>query len=122
MSRISAPKLEVIRFSAEDVIVTSGTGLRSTALVPNQWYATIGSELIDASIKEVRYRPVNNNMRYWFTFNDNAVHNLTADNSDINTAGTTYAWFYGQWRTGDLPYSFKEPIPDLASFTEYYSN
>ena len=122
MSRISVPKLEVIRFSTEDVIVTSGTGLRSTALVPDQWYATSGSELIDASITQVRYRAVNEKMRYWFTFNDNSVQNLTTNAVDINTAGTTYAWFYGQWRTGDLPYVYNQPMPDLGSFTEYYSN
>ena len=122
MNKIPSWKLEVIHFSAEDIIVTSGAGLRSTDLVPDQWYATIGSELKDGSITTVRNRPVNDNMRYWFTFNDNSVQNLTTNNSDIITDGTTYAWFYGQWRTGDLPYAYNQPIPDLGSFTEYYSN
>lgn len=50
MSRISVPKLEVIRFSAEDVIVTSGTGsvtvpVTYSGFSDNKYYTTTGDEL-----------------------------------------------------------------------------
>lgn len=125
MNKMPDLKLEVIRFNTvEDVIVTSGAGLLGRALTPNTWYATIGSELIDNSITNYGNgnAQIKDNIRYWFQFNNNAVTGITTKASDLPIENATYAWFYNQWRTGDLFYNFEGDIPDLKSFTEYYTN
>ena len=49
MEKMPAPELEIIPFNTEDdVIVTSG--IAGIPVENNRWYATAGSELIEAGI------------------------------------------------------------------------
>lgn len=123
MAKLNALILEVIHFNtAEDVIVTSGNGLLGKALIPDTWYVTIGSELIDNSITSYGNRTINNSTRYWFRYSNNSVQDLTSKTDSIDTDGKTYAWFFDQWRTGDLPFDPEKDSPDLTSFDYYYTN
>lgn len=106
MSRISVPKLEVIHFSAEDIIVTSGaggsggtTGSTYYAFIQDIPYYTSGMEINESNNKTV----VNAGNYYFFTPEENGNTFLyNKDNKAYNINGVDtdkyyYAWFDSIW-------------------------
>lgn len=107
MEKMSAPKLEVIHFNTEDVIVTSGNSaatnfFKATQLLDN-YYFTSGSEVGQGTDKEelsgsrfYRFNIING----FFSSDDNNSHLLRDINKEI------YAWYDEDskgWYTEMLP-------------------
>ena len=108
MEKMSVPKLEVIHFNTEDVIVTSGNSaatsfIKATQLQGNNYF-TLGSEVGEgSSIEEIggnRVFYIFNIKNGSFSLYDNNTHLLRDINKEI------YAWFDEDskgWYTEMLP-------------------
>ena len=103
MKKMAAPNMEVIRFTTEDVIVTSGTGqLTQTASVfaPPDTYFTLGRELVDAGHSKA-------NKSYFYKFTPTAKTDVfeydkqTASKYNIQNIEDSwvYAWYNNGWQT-----------------------
>ena len=103
MKKMAAPNMEVIRFTTEDVIVTSGTGqLTQTASVfaPPDTYFTLGRELVDAG-NTVRqpysfYKFVPSSQTNIFEYDK-----MTSEPRNIGNIEDSwvYAWYNNGWQT-----------------------
>ena len=94
MEKMSAPKLEVIHFNTEDVIVTSGNSaatnfIRATNL-PDNFYFTLGSEVEQGTSNEELSR----NLFYKFNIKDGSFLLANGNTFPIRDIGNEiYAWF-----------------------------
>ncbi len=118
MENMSAPKLEVLRFStAEDVIVTSGTAETSFTFRANTPYFTSKKELQDAGItisgnyKFIWYTPAHDSNDFVYS-EDNRVTNL----ANINPQAF-YTWYNNTWHTENKTASCYL-IDDFYSWTD----
>ena len=102
MKKMAAPNMEVLRFTTEDVIVTSGTGqLTQTTAVfaPPDTYFTLGRELNDAGKSA--------NKSYFYKFTPTAKTDVfeydkqTASKYNIQNIEDSwvYAWYNNGWQT-----------------------
>ena len=130
MKKMPAPELEVIPFNTEDdIIVTSGLRLdiQASPIHNGTRYATIGSELKDAGIKQtIDHSPqdINTSGIYLFILGENNGIITTVDQKWSQATNPTYAWYHvNQWYTGSLPADREDQhIPPLSEFTSFYSN
>lgn len=102
MNKMAIPNLDVIRFTTEDVIVTSGTPPFSI----KERYFTIGREINDAAPGSLA---VSNNMKF-YTFHpsentyDFVLDKGTKCNDVRQVAGYRYSWYNNKrWYSGQTP-------------------
>ena len=71
MKKINSPKLEIIHFNTEDVIVTSGGGSTSikNGFLADNWYFTLGREIEQAYSKDLS-NSQQKNYYYFHALND----------------------------------------------------
>ena len=106
MKKIAAPNLEVIHFTTEDVIVTSGANqitapiTYSSKFVNNKFYATTGDELGQGG-----YYNYSGSTWYMFQYkpkNEQRFTPITEWDRDNAEKDLTYAWFAeskSMWKT-----------------------
>ena len=95
MKKIAAPNLEVIHFTTEDVIVTSGTNQVTTPITYSGFgngknYATTGDELGQGGY--------NYSGSTWYRFqyksqNEQPFYSITTWDRDNSDGDLIYAWF-----------------------------
>lgn len=114
MKKMNSPKLEVIQFNTEDVIVTSSASTIHT-LISGQPYFALGSEMHDA-------RPnveIRSGDTVYYKFQYNAISDQYTYFSDYSllkyiandTNAGYYAWWDDySWRTDNQDYTFYSSI------------
>lgn len=102
MKKMNSPKLEVIQFNTEDVIVTSGVGYKS--LSPGRTYFSLGSEMDEAFPNQEMYRR-NSFYKFYLDANSSEISYSTRAPfkiNDIDPIDDYYAWYdLGKWFTED---------------------
>lgn len=100
MKNMEKPRLEVVRFGAEDVIATSGTPAVFSAANGN--YFTIGSEYRDSGATVTN---TNSNKYYSIAIENGTASSRGKAAEDAPTSGnyTIYAWYHEGWYTHKLP-------------------
>lgn len=93
MEKMSAPKLEVITFNTEDVIVTSGNSaatnfIRATNL-PDNFYFTLGFEVEEGTDKEELRR----SSFYRFNIIDGSFSLMNTSHQIRDITKEIYAWY-----------------------------
>ena len=118
MVKMIAPKLEIIRFNADDVIVTSSTAMVES-LKPETSYFALGSEIIQFDPNEdisssrfytFKYNPTLNQIQYTSrtAYRENEIKN----SQDFYYL---YAWYNNGWVTEN---QYKDYYFNLGSWTQ----
>ena len=114
MKKLNSPKLEVLQFNMEDVIVTSSASTIQS-LISGQRYFALGSEMHDA-------RPdaeIRNSDTVYYKFQYNAISNQYSYFPDYSLLKHIandpnpgyYAWWDDfSWRTDNQNYTFYSSI------------
>ena len=108
MEKMSAPKLEVIHFNTEDIIVTSSPS-NVHGLDSRQPYFALASEMSEA----MPDAEISSNDKWFYRFKydsasdtypyfDNNPHKL----SELNDDSGYYAWYKNGWKTENQYYTF----------------
>ena len=111
--KIIRPMIEFVRFSANDIISTSGhaghrIGYSSDSENIRFYYNTFGSELLQANLKTNPLMSIEKETFYQVAFRSDDV-DLTINTGIGYDDNKPYAWFnkrLGFWGTDDKPYSY----------------
>jgi len=117
MKKMSFPKLEVIQFNTEDVIVTSGGGASSITkgFLADNWYFTLGREIEQAKLTTFEYNRERNYYYYFHAVNDvdTFQYNYNSRDSKVERVGDPtrpcyYSWFNDTdgWQTQMETYQY----------------
>lgn len=102
MKKMNSPKLEVIQFNTEDVIVTSGGGYKS--LSSGRTYFSLGEEMIEAFSDDERFSDGKYYKFYYDTISSGIklVSTSSYRIGAISEIDDYYAWYdLGNWFTED---------------------
>ncbi len=102
MKKMNSPKLEVIQFNTEDVIVTSGVGYKS--LSPGRTYFSLGEEMIEALSDDERFSD-GKFYKFYYVANSSGITPINYSSYKIGAISEIddyYAWYdVGNWFTED---------------------
>ena len=101
MKKMNSPKLEVIQFNTEDVIVTSGGGASSITkgFLANNWYFTLGREIEQADLATLSNREENYFYHFYAASDGNSFQyspnsfNRTIESYNDSTIKYYYTWY-----------------------------
>ena len=113
MKKLPSLNLEVIRFTTEDVIVTSGTGVTSgvvsgsghQSFIENHGYFTTREYLIRSGAEKPGIYPY-----FWFISRSNGedlVYDIYHQETRLRNIDESYyyTWFVDKWYTDNVPLS-----------------
>lgn len=102
MKKMNSPKLEIIQFNTEDVIVTSGGGASSITkgFLADNWYFTLGREIEQAYQKDLSKRQ----QQYYYYFHavndvDTFQYNSNSYDAKVERVGDQTSPCYYSWFT-----------------------
>ena len=117
MKKMNSPKLEIIQFNTEDVIVTSGGGASSITkgFLADNWYFTLGREIEQADLAKFEF---NSDRKKYYFFHavkdvDTFQYNYNSRDSNVERVGDPtrpcyYSWFNDTdgWQTQMETYQY----------------